>query len=166
MHELAIHASDDIILPTDLSPISLSVVQRFCADFDRRPGLSATRCHVLRHFLVPSKISPHAKAEVHNEIKSKLSAHSLGADESVRSATTECADFLKLPLPRHIVSQLVHIATDILHADHTVVESGAVHLCEKDYAKSMEENTALVFDGLLKVPPTMTFSTDVSIAAS
>lgn len=163
VHELAMHASDDIIVPTDLSPISLSAVERFCTELDRRPCLSAARCHILRHFLVSTS---NEDIVLQKKIKGRLSAHSLSAHDRVRAVTSGNPDFIKLPLPRSIVSQLALIAADLLTADRTRLQNAAAGLCGLDETESQKDRKAMVFDELINIPPPVILATDVSIAAS
>jgi cellulose biosynthesis protein BcsQ len=170
VHNLAIHASDDIILPTDLSPISISAIERFCVDLDKRPGLSALRCSIVRNCV---KLSSDAMPQVLNclreKTKARVALHSLTADEGIRSITSGRGDFLTQTLPPRIVSQLVHIAVDVLRADRIRLKKADSDLREPECAEHQEglsAASALVFDGLLDTPPTMTLATDVSIPAS
>ena len=166
VHELALHASDDIIVPTDFSPISLSIVERFCAELDRRPRLSAVRCHILRHFLVASDTVSCECLTLQKTIKEKLYAHSLSAHDRIRTATSGCPDFLSLSLPRLIVSQLVSIASDLLHADRVLLENATTGLCGSEYSESQEERSASSFDRLLGIQSAITLETDYSVKAS
>lgn len=166
VHELALHASDHIIVPTDLSPISLSVVKRFCAELDTRPCLSAVRCHILRHFLVPSTSAAHETSDLHRAVNGRISSHSLSAHDRIRTVTSGCPDFLELPLPRRIVSQLVLIAADLLNADRARLENAASGLCGLDYAESQKERASTAIDGLLNTPPTVILASDYSVSAS
>jgi MinD-like ATPase involved in chromosome partitioning or flagellar assembly len=163
VHELAMHASDDIIVPTDLSPISLSAVERFCTELDKQPCPHAARCHILRHFLVATS---DVDVVFHKSIKGRISAHSLSAHDRVRAVTSGNPDFIKLPLPRSIVSQLVLIAADLLNADRTRLQNALAGLCGPDEIESQKDRQTMVFNDLINVPPTVTLSTDVSIAAS
>jgi hypothetical protein len=166
VHELAINASDDIVLPTDLTPISLSVVERFCNDFESRPGISAVCCTVLRYFVRPSNDVYLGHAVIHEKIVSHIVPHFVAADERIRAVTSGCGDFLKQPLPRRIVSQLVLFAADVLHADRTRLEKAVDALCGPDDKETPKELKALVSDDLINIPPPTILATDVSIAAS
>jgi cellulose biosynthesis protein BcsQ len=166
VHELALNASDDIIVPTDLSPMSLSMVERFCAKLDGLPRLAAVRCHILRHFLVPSENTGYEYVTLQKIIKEKLYAHSLSAHARVRTATSGRPDFLKLALPRRIVSQLVAIAADLLHADRIRLENAAAGLCGPEYNESQEERPASAVHRLLDIQSAITLETDYSVTAS
>jgi hypothetical protein len=167
VHELAIHASDEILLPTDLSPISLSAIERFCVDFNKRPGLSAVRCSILRNCVKPSSDATQGLNCFKEKIKARVAPHSLAADERIRAVTSGCGDFLTQTLPPRIISQLVRIAVDVLHADRTRLDSVNADMCGPECMENEKDApSALVFDGLLKSPPTMTFAADVSTMAS
>ena len=132
VHELAVHASDDIILPTDMSPISLSAVERFCSDFENRPGLSAVHCSILRNSVRPSGDPMQILPYFREKVKVRIAADSLAMDERVRLVTSSCRDFLNQPLPRRIVSQLTHIAVDLLHAERSRLQNAVADLCESE----------------------------------
>jgi len=166
VHELAIHASDHIILPTDLSPISLSAVERFCVDFDKRPGLSKVHCSILRNCVKPSGDAAHALNNCKEKMKTRVSPHSLAADDRIRAVSSGCGDFLAQTLPQRVLSQLVNISANLLHADRKRLILGAADLCEPVTGGNVRDSSALVFDGLLNAPSTVTLSTDVSVAAS
>jgi cellulose biosynthesis protein BcsQ len=169
VHELAVHASDDVLLPTDLSPISLSVIERFCVDLDKRPGLSAPRCSILRNCVKPSSdATPQVLNRLREKTKARVALHSISADERIREITSANGDFLTQPLPSRIVSQLAHIAVDVLRADRIRLEGLDTELHEADGRECHKDRSApaLVFDGLLNSPPTMTLTADVSITAS
>ncbi len=166
VHELALHASDHSIVPTDLSPISLSVVKRFCAELDTRSSLSAVRCHILPHFLVPSTSTAHETAGLLKAVKGRISPHSLSAHDRIRAVTSGRADFLELPLPRRIVSQLVLIAAGLLNADRARLVNAAAGMCGPEYAESQKERAGAAIDGLLDAPPAVILPSDYSVAAS
>jgi cellulose biosynthesis protein BcsQ len=166
VHDLAIHASNDIILPTDLSPISLSAIERFCVDFDKRPELSTVHCSILRNCVKPSHDATHVLNRLRQRTKARVAPHSLAADERVRAATSGCCDFLAQRLPRRIISQLVHIAVDLLHADRVRLESTAADLSEVDWTEGHKDREAVVFEGLLNAPPSVTVLSGVPVTAS
>jgi cellulose biosynthesis protein BcsQ len=166
VHDLAVHASDHIILPTDLSPISLSAIERFCVDFDKRPGLSTVHFSILRNCVKPSSDATVVLNCFKQEMKARVAPHSLAADEHVRTATSGCCDFLAQRLPRRIISQLMHIAVDLLRADRVRLDCAAEELCEQECMENHKDRTAIALDGGLATPPAATLSADVSVMAS
>jgi len=146
--ELALCASDDIIVSTDMSTISLSVVERFCADIERRSGLFTARCHILRYFINETTDEPKEWTPLQKLKKGRLSAHVLSADDHVRFLTSGCAEFLEQLLPAHIVLQCVNIAADLLFADRKRLEKASVDLCDADDSAAQKDQTAIMFDSL------------------
>jgi hypothetical protein len=163
VHELAMRASDDIIVPTDCSPISLSTVERFCTELDRQPCQHAARCHILRHFLVAAS---NVDVVFPKSIKGRLSAHSLSAHDRVRAVTSGRPDFLKSPLPGSVVSQLICIAADLLYADRSRLETAVTGLCGPNEMESQKNHTAMAFDEMINIPPAVALAADISFAAS
>ncbi len=160
IHELAISVSDHIVLPIDLSSISVASVERFCLDLHKREHYQVKSYSILRNFVSRAVNAAQFNPLFHASLKNRVLSHSLSADERIRSITSGYCDFLSQYLPQHIVSQLFSMVLDLFQADPVNLAQACNKLCFKESLDTRFNESALIFENA------ETVSTDFSVSFS
>jgi len=149
IHELAMNASDHIVLPIDLSWISISSIGKFFMDFQKGGQSPAKSYSILHNFVSLSVNNSHTKQLFPKTRENHVLSHFLYSDEHVRAITSGRSNFLSQHVPKSIISQIIAMAVDILHADTGRLQSIVDSSGHMKFEENRFDHTVLTFDNMV-----------------